>query len=125
MGLRMKIYRFDAETGVQIDQYGSLNLILSRVAYLTSNAWISCMHIGANGLVGYHQATTPQLFLVVDGEGWVRGESPERIAITAGCAAFWEKDEWHESGTKSGMTAVVIEIESEAFDPSEFMRVAQ
>jgi len=64
----------------------------------------------------------PQLFLVVQGEGWVRGESPETRSITTGYAAFWEKDEWHESGTESGMTAIVIEVESDTFDAGKFLQ---
>jgi quercetin dioxygenase-like cupin family protein len=118
----MKIFRFDTETGRPIDRFGSANVVQSKIARLTADAWVSCMHIGPGGVIGYHRATMPQLFLVVQGEGWVRGESPEQHAITVGRAAYWEEDEWHESGTESGMTAVVIEVESETFDPAEFMQ---
>jgi hypothetical protein len=61
----------------------------------------------------------PQLFLVLAGEGWVRGAESDRIQIEPGQAAFWTTGEWHESGSETGMTAVVIE--SPALDPSQFM----
>jgi hypothetical protein len=115
----MKLFRFDAGVGQAIGNFGSVNLVFSRIVRPNADVRISCMHLGAQGKVGDHQAATPQLFLVVQGEGWVRGAARDLIPITVGTAAFWEKDEWHESGTETGMTAIVIE--SEALDPAEFM----
>jgi hypothetical protein len=115
----MKIYRFDVDVGRAIDTFGSMNFILSRVVGLTAEARVSCFHLGSNGKVGYHQAVTPQLFLVMQGEGWVCDGTSKRVPITLGCAVFWDKDEWHESGTNTGLIAIVIE--SEFLNPSEFM----
>lgn len=69
------------------------------------------MHLEENGLIGYHQAVVPQLLLVVHGEGWVRGETDEYIKVHSGEAVFWDKDEWHETKTDTGLTAIVIESE--------------
>jgi quercetin dioxygenase-like cupin family protein len=80
---------------------------------------IGCMHIGAGGIVGYHQATVRQLFLVVAGTGWVRGKDEPRQPIAAGQAAYWEAGEWHESGSQDGMTAIVIEATT--LDPARDM----
>ena len=115
----MKIYRFDSGVGRAIDMFGSSHLTLSRVVRLAGEAQIVCMYLGPKGLVGFHQATVRQLFLVVEGSGWVRGEAPERVPIAVGLAAFWEAGEWHESGSETGMTAIVIE--SEAIDPAQFI----
>ncbi len=54
-------------------------------------------------------AVADQLFVVVDGEGWVSGEDEVRVDIKAGQAALWRAGESHESSTSSGMTAVVVE----------------
>jgi quercetin dioxygenase-like cupin family protein len=107
----MKLFRFDAETGKTIDRYGSINAVISRVTRAAGSAQIGCIHLGENGLVGYHQAVIPQLFLVVQGAGWVTGGDRVKIPIKAGQAAFWTAGEWHESGTEKGMTAIVIEAE--------------
>lgn len=115
----MKIFRFDPKVGRKIENFGSVNFILSAIAYLKTEARVSCFHLGANGVVGYHQAITPQLFLVMQGQGWVRDETSEHISIFPGQAVFWSKDEWHESGTNTGFVALVIE--SELLDPAEFM----
>jgi quercetin dioxygenase-like cupin family protein len=118
----VKILRFDPEVGRPIDLYGS-SFIQSRIVHTTKPTHISCMYLGPSGLVGYHQATVPQLFLVVQGAGWVRGEGPERRAITAGQAVFWEAGEWHETGTDTGLVAIVIE--GEALAPGQFLREAR
>jgi quercetin dioxygenase-like cupin family protein len=113
----MIIYRFDQEAGRAIEAFDSTNLIMSRIvtSEKSGSFHIGCMHLEANGNVGYHQAPTNQLFLVVQGEGWVRGGDHDKMNIKAGQAAFWITGEWHESGTESGMMAIVIE--SDSFDP--------
>jgi quercetin dioxygenase-like cupin family protein len=115
----MRLFRFDASVGRPIDQFGSTQLMLSPIARTTGQVQIVCMHIGPAGLVGFHQADPAQLFLVVAGEGWVRSETPEQVPIQAGQAAFWESGEWHESGSDTGMTAIVIE--GQTLDPGQLM----
>jgi len=115
----MKTFRFDSEVGNRIDDFGSSGFVISRVVHLPDEAVVNCAYLDANGVMGYHQATVPQLFLVVQGEGWVRGESPGKTPLKAGQAAYWEKGEWHESGTEMGMTAIIIE--GSGFDPAKLM----
>lgn len=112
----MKIYRFDPTVGRHVTRFESDFAMSGIVRIVGRNAsdadlQIGCMHIPAGGWVGFHQATTPQLFLVVAGEGWVRGETETRRPIHTFEAAFWRGGEWHESGSAMGMTAVVIEGE--------------
>jgi len=67
------------------------------------------MHLGENGIVGYHQAVSPQLLLIVSGEGLVRGEQEEYFNVETGDAVFWNKGEWHETKTGKGLMAIIIE----------------
>ncbi len=115
----MKIFRFDREAGKHIDSYNSSGLTISRVAHLFREAVVGCAYLSSEGTIGYHQAAIPQLFLVVRGKGWVRGEESDRTPIQEGQAAYWEQGEWHESGTDLGMTAIIIEAVN--FDPAELM----
>jgi hypothetical protein len=115
----MKIFRFDSQVGKNIDRYHSSGFVLARVLQLFDEAAVNCAYLRSGGHIGYHQATIPQLFLVVQGDGWVRGESLPKTSIKAGQAAFWEKEEWHESGTETGMVAVIIEGVN--FDPAKLM----
>jgi quercetin dioxygenase-like cupin family protein len=113
----MKIFRFDAEVGRQVEQFGSTKVVLSNIARLSAESQVSCMHIGPVGRIGDHPAIVPQLFVVVKGEGWVRSEMGEPLPIRAGQAAFWEAGEGHAAGSTNGMTAIVIE--SSTLDPGE------
>jgi quercetin dioxygenase-like cupin family protein len=75
----------------------------------SENLHVGCMRLGPGGLVGYHRGVAAQLFSVVEGEGWVRGDGSDRTPITAGQAALWESGEEHEAGTDTGMIAMVVE----------------
>ncbi len=123
----MKLYRFDASAGHAVTRFGSDNVVMSGIQRISEGAvQIGCKYIGTQGVVGYHQATTRQLFLVVEGAGWVRGEGPDgsdgsrRHTVAPGQAAFWAAGEWHESGPDFGMTAIVLE--GDGIEPGQFMR---
>lgn len=115
----MKIFRFDLEVGQGVEQFGNVKAIISKILHLENEAAISSVYIRPNGKLGHHQAVTSQLFLLVQGEGWIRGETEEKLAVREGWAIFWEQGEWHESGTETGMTAVIIEGIN--IDPAELM----
>ncbi len=115
----MKIFRFDPEVGKSIDRYNSSGFIISRIVQLFDEAVVNCAYLSSGGIIGFHQATLPQLFLVVQGEGWVSSEASNKISIKAGQAAYWEIEERHESGTNTGM--IVIIIEGSRFDPAKLM----
>jgi quercetin dioxygenase-like cupin family protein len=119
----MKIFRFDPEVGKEIEQFGSGKAIISRIVHLSDEAVINCAFIRPHGKLGYHQAAVPQLFLLVQGEGWIRGETDEKLAVREGQAIFWERGEWHETGTETGMTAVIIE--SIHMEPAKLMPLVQ
>lgn len=118
----MQIYDFGMDRGEKIEKFGS-HFIFSKIVRLDSPAKVSCFYLGPHGIVGYHQAATAQLFLVVRGDGWVRGKTPGRTPIAQDQAAFWVEDEWHEAGTDTGLVAIVIE--GEALNPSEYMQIIQ
>ncbi len=115
----MKIYRFDSQVGKLITAFGSSGVIISRLAKPGEIVHVGAMNIGAGGAIGYHQATTRQLFVVVQGAGWVRGAEVAHIPISAGRAAYWEADEWHAAGSDGGIVAIVIE--GDTIEPGMFM----
>ncbi len=119
----MKLYQFGPQVGRPITAFDSVNVVITPIQRAPGQVQIGCMHIGPQGRVGYHQAVGPQLFLVMQGSGWVRDASAERTPISAGMAAFWSDAEWHESGSESGMTVIVIE--GETLDPAQYLTEAQ
>lgn len=115
----MRLFRFDREVAVPIAQFDSHGVAIGRLVRFEGDAQIGCFHIDASGVVGFHQATVPQLFLCIAGAGWVRGSEEQHTAIRPGEAAFWEAGEWHESGSVNGMTAIVVE--GTHVDPERYM----
>lgn len=112
----MKIIDFVPALGRQIEDHGS-NFRMSRLIQ-TEAIHVGCVYLKAGGLVGYHRASAHQLFVVTQGDGWVRAEGPARHSMRAGQAAFWPAGEFHEAGTDTGMMVIVIEGEvlSTAYD---------
>lgn len=103
-----RTFSFDAEAGRHVTAFGS-DFVMSPLVR-SSELHVGCMRLQAGGSVGYHQATTPQLFAVVDGAGWIRSdETEQREPISAGRAVIWESGEWHEVGTDEGLVAIVVE----------------
>ncbi len=128
----MRIFSFDANSGRPLTQWTDVQGKSHRVDPKASKTVISpiflsevgsrfaCFHIGAGGFIPRHPATGPQLFVVVEGSGWVSGEDEKKVPIQSGRAAFWEPGENHESGTDRGMKAIVVECHE--FDPATYMR---
>lgn len=100
---------FCLDDGHQVTQFGSQSALHQRILRGNAAFQIDLITLGAGGGLGYHQAVGNQLFLVLDGQGWVRGADEQRFKIRKGMAVFWRQGEWHESGTDTGLVAVVIE----------------
>jgi hypothetical protein len=64
----MRVFSFSEEVGKSIDAFGSQQLYMSRILTEAVSPHVGCMHLGVNGLISWHQAPIPQLFLVVSGE---------------------------------------------------------
>lgn len=107
----MKIFNFGKDNGKEITVFNSSNSRFSKIIQPHHSVHIGCIHIGPQGVVGSHPATVHQLFVVLNGQGWVVGREGIRYRIESGQAAYWEPEEMHESGSEEGMTVMVIEGE--------------
>jgi quercetin dioxygenase-like cupin family protein len=116
-GFFIDIFHFDAKEGRTIEAYGS-HFTLNAIGNFEASHVIM-MTFSEDDEVGRHEAPIPQLFLVIEGSGWVTGDDGEPVFIDTGDAAFWTKGEIHGAGTQSHMKAIVIE--SESLSPEKFM----
>jgi|SRR5579863_322510 len=108
----MKILRFDERDAEEIRNRpfvveGVSGLHLGEGA---GDAHAYVMHFRRGGLVGPHEAGFAQLFVALDGSGWVAGEDGERRAISQGQAAFISRGEVHSKGSDSGLTALMVQV---------------
>jgi quercetin dioxygenase-like cupin family protein len=106
----MKIFRFDPEAGKEDEQFGSVKAVISKVLQLDDRAEINAVYFRPHESISHQQTVTQRLFLLVKGHGWMKSEGG-KFTVTEGQAILWDKDEWHETGTEIGMTAVIIEAE--------------
>ena len=107
----MEFFEFGKERAKEISNYNSVSAFYSKLMKTASPTNIGFINIERGGIVGYHHAPVPQLFLVIEGEGWVEGEDKKRIMLKSGEGVFWAKDEGHISGTETGLTALVLQSE--------------
>lgn len=105
----MTLYNFEPLPGMSVTRYDSHNLSIRPLLRVERKTMLHCIVLAAKGLVGYHQTVSNQLFMVVAGSGWVRGESDQEHPISVGQVAFWQAGEWHAARTDRGLTAIVIE----------------
>ena len=107
----MEILELGDDVGRLIDRFDSRDARHVALARLGGRGGVSIIRVGADGVLGRHPAVVDQLFYVVDGAGWVAGSDGARIPIRAGQAVHWRSGEDHESGSESGMTALVVEAQ--------------
>ena len=105
----MRLVRFDPAR--LITQHGSSGASVAGIARISGSAHVVSIRLAPGGVLGEHPAVLAQLFLVVEGSGWVRAWE-DRRDVAVGSAAYWEPNELHESGTEDGLTAIVVEAET-------------
>jgi quercetin dioxygenase-like cupin family protein len=103
---------FKLGAGQKISNYNSLSAFYSKIIKTEEPTNIGFINIEQGGIVGYHKAPVPQLFIVVQGEGWIEGEDRKRVSLKSGEGVFWQKGEGHASGSISGLTALVLQSEN-------------
>ena len=104
----MEIFQFDRNER-RITQHDSIGLLATRIAAGQGPVQLTLLKVEPGGSIGTHPATSPQMFLVITGTGWVAGPDGKHIPITAGQGACWDEAEIHTSGTETGFTAIAVE----------------
>ncbi|MEN1968656.1 cupin [Lentibacillus sp. N15] len=104
----MEIFPFPNEAGRKVTQYES-SFFVSPILKTSSPVQIGHVQLAENGVIGYHQATMPQMLIVLKGIAAVRGKEDKYVTIQQGYAVFWELEEWHETVSEHGLTAIIVE----------------
>ena len=85
----------------------------SRAAELATGsgeAHVHIVHIDAGGEIGPHVAGFGQLFICLEGRGWVAAADGERVAISRGEVAYFARGERHSKGSADGLRALIIQV---------------
>lgn len=105
----IQIFHFNKHSANAIHHYNSLNAFYSKIMKTVEPTIIGFIYIEAGGVVGLHEAPVPQLFIVIEGQGWVCDDNRKKHFVKQGDGVFWHKGQAHESGSDKGLTALVIQ----------------
>ena len=115
----MRIIEFSREHAQPIELFNSVAASSVTLADGEGETHVYCLHFEPGGEIGVHPTGLPQLFLVIDGEGWACGGDGERVRLCAGQGAVFERGEQHAKGSESGMTALMVQIEKLGADDED------
>ena len=102
-------YRFDNEVAVAITTYSSQLASAVHLASGNGETHVYAVHFEAGGEIGEHVAGFDQLFVVVEGSGWVKA-GPHVHAVGVGDVVRLERGESHAKGSETGMSAIMVQI---------------
>ena len=97
----------DLETIVTHEAHGAS---AARLVHGGGDAHAYLLHFDAGGAIGRHVAGYGQLFVVVEGRGWVSGQDDVRTEVSAGDVVLFQRGEHHDKGSNTGMTAVMVQV---------------
>src|SRR5262245_19682837 len=60
------------------------------------------------GKIGEHPTGFGQLFIVLEGSGWVASADGRRVEVQIGQGAYFDKGERHSKGSDHGMKVLMI-----------------
>lgn len=94
----------------EIHDHGSRGSHVAHLLGAMSRSNLVRIRMEPEGLLGMHQASEDQLFIVIQGTGLVRSEDSEHVEIGEGDMVFWQSGEIHETASgPDGLKAIVME----------------
>jgi quercetin dioxygenase-like cupin family protein len=106
----MQLSRLEERRARPINAHGSGGATVTPLARSATASSVR-IELAAGGLLGMHVAPIGQLFLVVEGSGWTRTPDTPAQPIEVGSIVYWSPGELHETGTDTGLVAIVVEGE--------------
>lgn len=108
----MRIIEFSPQKMEPITRFQSTGAASTMVAVGKGDTRVHCLRFEPAGQIGEHPTGSAQLFLVVQGEGWVMGGDGRKADIAAGQGAFFEQGERHAKGSDTSMTALMVQVDT-------------
>ena len=106
----MKIIEFSPNQAQPIEMFNSVSASSVHLGDGNGEVHVYCIYFESGSQIGTHPTGYGQLFLVMNGEGWVVGSDGERIKLKTGQGAFFEPGELHSKGSDIGMTVIMVQV---------------
>ncbi len=104
-----RVLRFDKTVAEAVENFSARATSSVHLGGGSGESHAYVLHFAASGEIGEHETGFGQLFIVVDDEGWVRSGS-DHHEVGPGDAVFLPRGATHAKGSKSGMTAVMVQM---------------
>lgn len=107
--MTIRLVDFSPQSARPIERFGSSGASSVALAHGKGESHVYAIHVVPGGVIGPHPAGFDQLFLVVQGAGWVAGADGVRVDVDTNRAAFVPNGEVHSKGSETGMLAVMVQ----------------
>jgi quercetin dioxygenase-like cupin family protein len=104
------VFSLEAAPATPVLDFQSRSAVAAELAAGNGPAHIHLVRIDAGGEIGPHVAGFGQLFVALDGTGWVCGEDGERVSVSPGQVAYFARGERHAKGSDRGLRAMIIQV---------------
>ena len=104
-----RILRFDSSVADEVESFGARSTSSVHLGSGSGESHAYVLHFDADGEIGEHETGFGQLFVVIDGAGWVVS-GDERHDVEVGDAVFLPRGVVHAKGSATGMTAVMVQM---------------
>jgi mannose-6-phosphate isomerase-like protein (cupin superfamily) len=91
------------------EEYENLGAQAASVAFGSGEAHVRLLRLDAGGWVEPHETGFGQLFVPIEGDGWVI-EGSRKAAIRVGQAAYFPRGVIQAKGSETGMIALTIQV---------------
>ena len=106
----MILFRPEAHELAPVIDFQSRAAVAAELTTGHGDAHIHIVHIAAGGEIGPHVAGFDQLFVCLEGSGWVASADGEHVPIRRGQVAYFVRGERHSKGTADGLRALIIQV---------------
>ncbi len=104
-----EVIRFTPDVADAIRDFGAVGSSSVHLGSGSGESHAYVVHFDPGGEIGVHEAGFDQLFLVVSGEAWLIVEG-DTVELRAGEAGVVPGGSMHAKGSRSGGTAVMVQM---------------
>ena len=107
----MKIVDLTIQDWLRVEEYDVVGVAhAASIAFGSGEAHVRVLRLGAGSRVAPHETGFGQLFVPIDGSGWVSQGSDE-VEIRVGQAAYFSRGVTQAKGSENGMVALMIQVD--------------
>jgi mannose-6-phosphate isomerase-like protein (cupin superfamily) len=79
------------------------------IAFGRGDAHVRVLRMGAGGEIGEHETGFGQVFVPIEGRGWVR-QGEQEASVKVGSAVYVPRGVLHAKGSDTGLLALVVQV---------------